>query len=74
MMTQEDMALYCELTEAAESKATGSQVAAITVRAYGAGWETGDIHEALSEGGYSLSFGTIEALGQRYAMTGSEAS
>lgn len=60
--------LYEELQEAAASKATGSKVASIVLRAYNAGWETGDIHEALSEGGYDLSFGTIEALAQRHAL------
>ena len=45
-------ALYEELRAAAASGATGSKVASIIVRAYTAEWETGDIYEALNEGGY----------------------
>lgn len=73
-MTTVNEQIYEELQEAAASKATGSAVASIILRAYSAGWETGDIHEALGEGGYDLSFGTIEALAQRSVLlTGEEA-
>jgi hypothetical protein len=57
--------LYAELTAAAENDATDAEIGEIILRAYNAGWETGDVYEALHEGGSDVSFGGVNALAQR---------
>jgi hypothetical protein len=57
--------LYGELIAAAESRLPATEMGALISQAFNAGWETGDIFEALSEGGLELSFGVIEGLAQR---------
>lgn len=66
MNTNED--IYAGLVAAAENKATGSKVATLIAQAFAAGWETGDVAEALGEGGYNLSFELIDTLGMRAAL------
>lgn len=63
-----DEAIYEALRSAAEQKATGSKVGSLIAKAFAAGWETGDVAEALGEGGYDLSFGLIDTLGRNAAI------